>query len=103
MVPGMFHCRGGNAPNTFELLPDLVKWVEQGQAPDRVVATQSGPNGVVRTRPLFPYPSFARYTGKGDVNDAANWVSASPKKAVDDRLNWIRAPRENAPVSSRTD
>lgn len=93
MVPGMFHCRGGNAPNTFELLPALVQWVEQGQAPDRVVATQSGPSGVIRTRPLFPHPAFAKYTGKGDVNNATNWIGASPKKAVDDRLDWIRAPR----------
>ncbi len=93
MVPGMFHCRGGNAPNTFELLPELVKWVEQGQAPDRVVATQSGPQGVVRTRPLFPYPAYAKYSGKGDVNSEASWVKASPKKEPDDRLDWIRAPK----------
>ncbi|MBL8269407.1 tannase/feruloyl esterase family alpha/beta hydrolase [Steroidobacter sp.] len=93
MVPGMFHCRGGNAPNTFELLPELVKWVEQGVAPDRVVATQSGAQGLIRTRPLFPYPSYAKYTGKGDVNDAANWVQASPKKEPDDRLDWLRAPK----------
>lgn len=93
MVPGMFHCRGGNAPNTFELLPELIKWVEQGEAPDRVVATQNGPDGVIRTRPLFPYPAVARYTGKGDVNDAANWVSSAPKKASDDRIEWIRAPK----------
>ncbi|MET0534545.1 MAG: tannase/feruloyl esterase family alpha/beta hydrolase [Steroidobacter sp.] len=93
MVPGMFHCRGGNAPNTFELLPELVKWAEQGEAPNRIVATQPGPNGVIRTRPLFPYPTFARFTGKGDVNDAANWVSGSPKKTSDDRLDWVRAPK----------
>jgi len=93
MVPGMFHCRGGNAPNTFDLLPAIVKWVEKGEAPDRIVATQFGPEGVIRTRPLFPYPAYARYTGKGDVNDEANWVSASPKKAPDDRLDWVRAPK----------
>jgi hypothetical protein len=93
MVPGMFHCRGGNAPNTFELLPALVKWVEQGQAPDRVVATQSGPNGVIRTRPLFPHPAFARHTGKGDVNNEANWASASQKQPPDDRIDWVRAPK----------
>ena len=93
MVPGMFHCRGGNAPNTFELLPELVKWVEQGKAPERVVATQSGPNGVIRTRPLFPYPAYARYTGKGDVNNEANWNLAMPKKAPDDRMDWVRGPK----------
>lgn len=93
MVPGMFHCRGGNAPNTFELLPALLRWVEQGQAPERVIATQSGAGGVIRTRPLFPHPAFARYAGKGDVNSETNWVSASPQRAVDDRLDWVRAPK----------
>lgn len=93
MVPGMFHCRGGNAPNTFELLPDLVQWVEKNQPPERVVATQSGPAGVIRTRPLYPYPAFARYSGQGDVNDAANWSRATPKQTRDDRVNWIRAPK----------
>lgn len=28
---------------------------------------------VTATRPVFPYPYIARYTGKGDVNDASNY------------------------------
>jgi hypothetical protein len=28
---------------------------------------------VYRTRPAYPYPSVAKYSGSGDVNDAANW------------------------------
>jgi hypothetical protein len=83
----MKKCRNGFASSWCR------EWVEQGQAPDRVVATQSGPNGVIRTRPLFPHPAFAKYTGKGDVNNEASWISASPKKPVDDRLEWTRSPK----------
>lgn len=93
MVPGMFHCRGGNAPNSFDMLPDLVAWVEQGQAPDRILATQRDGDRIVRTRPLFPYPAMATYTGRGDVDDAANWKPVSPRQYPDDRIDWIWAPR----------
>ena len=27
------------------------------------------------TRPVYPYPYIARYTGKGDPNDAASYVA----------------------------
>ncbi len=31
-------------------------------------------NGVLMTRPLCPFPSFAEYRGKGSTNEAANFV-----------------------------
>jgi feruloyl esterase len=92
MVPGMYHCRGGEAPNVFEFLPHLVRWVERGEAPDGVVARQIRDGRVVRSRPLFAYPYVARYAGVGDVNDAANWVRAEPARRFDDRLDWNWAP-----------
>ena len=30
------------------------------------------------TRPVYPYPLVARYSGQGDVDDAANFVSFDP-------------------------
>lgn len=93
IVPGMFHCRGGDAPNSFDMLPAMVAWVEQGKAPERIVATQREGDRVVRTRPLFPYPAVATYAGKGDVNDAANWNPVAPKHYPDDRIDWIWAPK----------
>lgn len=86
-VPGMNHCAGGPATDQFDLLAPLVKWVEQGQAPDTVVASARGagnPGGVnaevpsswsaTRTRPLCPYPQVAWYKGWGSVESAANFV-----------------------------
>lgn len=76
VVPGMNHCRGGPATDTFDMLPQLMDWVEKGVAPASVPASASNPgyfNAGSRTRPLCPYPSYARYVGSGDVNDAANF------------------------------
>lgn len=93
MVPGMYHCRGGDAPNTFDFLPHIIAWVEQGRRPDGVIATQMEDGQVVRTRPLYAYPNFARYDGSGDVNDAANWRMARPARASNDVIDWAWAPR----------
>ncbi len=77
VVPGMNHCSGGPATDKFDMLPQLVDWVEKGVAPDSVVATATNPGyfGVAsRTRPLCTYPKQARYNGTGDINDAANFT-----------------------------
>ena len=52
--------------------------MEDGDAPDRLVATKyvdDVPNlGVQMTRPLCVFPQVPRYTGSGDTNIAANFV-----------------------------
>src|SRR5690606_23682053 len=52
-VPGMGHCGGGTSRDQFDLLTPLVQWVEQGQAPGRVLAKGATVEG---ERPLCPYP-----------------------------------------------
>lgn len=70
LVPGMGHCRGGEATlDQFDLLTPLVAWVEQGRAPDSVVATGAAFPG--RSRPLCPWPQHAHYDGRGDAETAA--------------------------------
>lgn len=73
LVPGMGHCQGGSATlDQFDMLTAVVDWVEKGQAPDSVIATGRAFPG--RSRPLCPYPQHAQYSGKGDPNDARNFV-----------------------------
>jgi len=77
VVPGMAHCSGGPGTDKFDMLPQLVEWVEKGAAPDSVVAAATNPGyfGVTsRTRPLCPYPKQTRYKGSVDINDAANFT-----------------------------
>ncbi|MEM5339860.1 tannase/feruloyl esterase family alpha/beta hydrolase [Paraburkholderia azotifigens] len=83
-VAGMNHCSGGPTADQFDMLTLMVAWVEQGKAPDSVIATARDasnaiPNsevpadwGAARTRPLCPYPKVARYRG-GDVSSAASF------------------------------
>jgi len=84
-VPGMNHCAGGPATDQFDMLSAMVDWVEQGRAPQSVIATARGPGAETvnpevpanwsprRTRPLCPYPKVARYDGKGDLESAASF------------------------------
>lgn len=59
VVPGMGHCGGGAVTvDRFDMLTAIVDWVENGTAPDTVVAS-----GSAGTRPLCPYPEYPRYTG----------------------------------------
>jgi feruloyl esterase len=91
MAPGMGHCGGGVGPNSFgqhnvaqgdpehNLPTALERWVEQGVAPDRIIATKykngaDPASGVRRTRPLCRYPQVARYKGIGSIDDADNFV-----------------------------
>jgi feruloyl esterase len=71
LVPGMAHCGGGPALDHFDMLTAVVNWVENGTAPDSVIATGAAFPG--RSRPLCPYPKHAQYNGKGDSQDARNF------------------------------
>lgn len=50
----------------YDAFGALMKWVEQGEAPDRIIA-KAGPAAPWpgRERPLCPYPNVARYGGSG--------------------------------------
>jgi feruloyl esterase len=76
MVPGMAHCRGGIATDSFDGISALVNWVENGRAPDRLDAARLHDGKVDRTRPLCPYPQKAVYSGHGNSDDAANFHCA---------------------------
>ena len=74
MAPGMGHCSGGEGPNTFDMMRALENWVEQKQAPDRIVASRIVGGAAKRTRPLCPYPQIASYKGTGSVDDESSFV-----------------------------
>jgi feruloyl esterase len=75
LVPGMAHCSGGPATDTYDSLQAMVDWVEKGVAPDTIAARASATNAYFpnRTRPLCAYPKFAKYKGTGSIEDAANF------------------------------
>jgi Tannase and feruloyl esterase. len=79
MMPGVFHCSGGIGCDAALRLAALIQWVEEGKAPDRIVAMKIAGGKVVRTRPLCPYPEVARYKGAGSIDDAESFVCSAPK------------------------
>ena len=92
MAPGVQHCNSGPGPDVFgqmvlsktgsdaqhDMTVALEKWVEEGIAPETIIATKRQPGGpqaaAARTRPLCAYPKVARYKGTGSTDDAANFT-----------------------------
>lgn len=81
LVPGMNHCGGGPATDSFDMLTPLVNWVEQGAAPDSVKATVAAGNAdkpaawsASRSRPLCAYPKKAvLVSGAADLESASSF------------------------------
>jgi Tannase and feruloyl esterase len=91
LIPGVYHCFGGDVPYEEDLLGALVNWVETGKAPDQVMASAVLKDGTIRRRPVFAYPVKARYRGRGDVNDPRNFIGQAPKQPPNDRYDWAGA------------
>jgi hypothetical protein len=72
-APGVGHCGGGVGPQPQNLFGALVNWVENGVAPEQILATNTTGGVVTRSRPLCPYPTTAIYNGAGSTDDAANF------------------------------
>jgi pimeloyl-ACP methyl ester carboxylesterase len=83
-LPGGTHCGGGVTLEKFDALSALTDWVEKGKAPDQITASVNAANKEIpaswspnRTRPLCPWPKYAKYIG-GDVETAASFSCAAP-------------------------
>jgi feruloyl esterase len=95
MVPGMGHCGSGPSANAFggiqgvpngpnpadpadDVLSALDQWVENGVAPEKIIATKyvndDPTQGVAFQRPLCPFPTISKYTGTGSPTDAASFA-----------------------------
>jgi feruloyl esterase len=96
MAPAVSHCGGGTGPNAIgggfpeppaayrdadhHVVSAVIKWVEQGAAPEKIIATRFDSSGnLVRSRPLCAYPAQAAYNGSGSIDDAANFSCETPK------------------------
>ena len=96
MLPATGHCGGSTGPNSVgggmpepplayrdadhHAVSAVIKWVEQGIAPEKIVATKFDANGkLLRSRPVCPYPAQAVYKGAGDIEDAANFSCRAPR------------------------
>jgi feruloyl esterase len=76
-IPGFSHGFGTfNA--RFAGLATLDRWVDTGLSPGVLTASDENP-GSSRTRPMCPYPTWPKFSGKpgASLNDAANFTCAA--------------------------
>jgi feruloyl esterase len=95
MLPATGHCGGSTGPNSVgggmpeppatyrdadhHAVSAVIKWVEQGIAPGKLIATKFDSSGnLVRSRPVCAYPAEAVYNGTGSIDDAANFSCRTP-------------------------
>ena len=105
MLPAMGHCgkRGGptsiggganEPPDAYRnadhhAVSAAIKWVEQGVAPEKIVASRVGTDGnVVRQRPVCAYPAEARYKGAGTSTTPQTSTASRPARRI---VRWMRA------------
>lgn len=78
LAPGVGHCSGGPGPQPAGQFDAVVRWVEEGKAPEVLNAVRRDRAGsVVRSRPLCQFPLVAKHKGTGSTDDAANFVCAA--------------------------
>ena len=90
LVPNMGHCSGNIATDNFDMLTPMVNWIENGVAPEEIIATgnrfpatvgpYAGLGTSTRSRPLCPYPKTLRYSGSGDISQASSYVCVAPER-----------------------
>lgn len=100
LLPGVYHCGGGEGPSAIDLLTPLMNWVEQGLAPGRIeahaapaqvgaapagsapgAAPQAAAVSSVASRPVDPYPQVTRYLPGRDPSLASSFVATPPDSA----------------------
>lgn len=90
-APGVAHCAGGGpAPDTATALDVLIRWVEDGVAPDTLPANMTTGNTTV-SRNLCRFPLVARFDGGGDVNDAEGWTCVESQGLEETALRSLGA------------
>lgn len=74
LLPGVLHCGGGPGPDSIDLVALIRDWVEKDKAPERLVMSKKENGKTLMTRPVFPFPKIAVYSGTGDTNLEKNFI-----------------------------
>ncbi len=78
LIPGVHH--GGDGPgfDRFDAMTALEHWVEDGLAPEKLIASRFRNGSWDSSRPVFPYPVQTRYSGSGDPKQAQSFIPFTP-------------------------
>jgi feruloyl esterase len=75
-LPGYGHASGVFNPS-WDSLTALENWVEKGIVPTGQIAVDTNKATAGRTRPLCEYPTWPKYSGAGDVNNASSFICST--------------------------
>ncbi len=78
LIPGVHHGGLGPGFTAFDSLTALEGWVEKGIPPDKLIVSRMSHGVVERSRPVYPYPVQARYSGKGDPTRPESFAPFDP-------------------------
>jgi hypothetical protein len=114
LLPGVYHCSGGEGNSLVDMLTPMLNWVERATAPqsiityqaDNMAKTRFGQPDVVShdklavsmllqhipagaaSRPVYPFPAIAVYSGKGDVDKASSYKPVI-SSAANQPVKWL--------------
>ena len=70
LAPGVDHGFRGAGATPVGQMEAIIRWVEEGKAPDKLIAERRDATGkIIGRRPLFPYPQVAKYKGSGSTDE----------------------------------
>jgi len=79
LIPGMYHCGGGDGFTSIDPLTPLMAWVEGGDAPDSLIASRSdGDAASGRGRTIAAWPATSVLTRGADADLPASWHTGPP-------------------------
>nr|WP_321269870.1 tannase/feruloyl esterase family alpha/beta hydrolase [uncultured Tolumonas sp.] len=114
LLPGMYHCEGGEGPNKIDLLTPMMDWVEHNKAPEAIVTKKPKADEITdfgapvrekgkdkmekeakadtaivieATRPVYPYPYIAVYNNQGDIKASESYTSRQ-MKTIHNTPDW---------------
>lgn len=80
----MFGLPSPSRDPAHDVVAALAHWVEDGVAPDQIIATRYQDNDPAKSveaqRPWCAYPATANYSGQGDRSAAASYACVAPSK-----------------------
>jgi len=79
LIPGMYHCGGGDGLASVDALTPLVAWVEGGDAPDSLIASRSDADAASgKGRTIAAWPATSVLTKGADPELPASWHEGPP-------------------------
>jgi hypothetical protein len=93
LIPGMYHCGGGDGFTSVDPLTPLMAWVEGGDAPDSLIASRSDADAAAgKGRTIAAWPATSVLTKGEDPELPASW-NAGPLLTVPAKLyaTWAGA------------